>query len=215
MFQALQRRRPFRLAAVLAAVLVFTLAATLLLPPASAHAQGRGGFIPPGHMKKAAFVFFIDLDDSHWAAPFVGPMHRLSVIRGYPDGRFQPNKPVSQVEALVMVLRALGYEDQLDPDARYRGLPRAASWAEPYVALADDIGLLDDLPGFNPMRPASRAWVAALLVAAAGVDEDAVEEALGVEFRDMDDIPAEVRMFVRLAAALGWFKGYPGNWFQP
>lgn len=216
MFRALQQRRLTRLAALVAAVTVVSLAATMVLP-AAAHAQGRGpGFMPPGHAKKIAFVFFVDMEDSHWAAPFVGPMHRLSVIRGYPDGKFQPNKPVTQAEALVMVLRALGYEDDLDPKARYRGLPRAAAWAEPYVALADRIGLLDDLPGFNAMKPASRAWVAALLVAAADVDEDAVEEALGLQaFRDMHDVPAEVRVMVRLAAALGWFKGYPGNWFQP
>src|SRR5690606_35325913 len=156
-----------------AVVTVVSLAATMILPVA-AHAQSKGrgpALLPPGQSKKIAFVFFVDMDDSHWAAPFVGPMHRLSVIRGYPDGKFQPNKPVTQAEALVMVLRALGYEDDLDPKARYRGLPRAAAWAEPYVALADRIGLLDDLPGFNAMKPASRAWVAALLVAAADVDE--------------------------------------------
>ena len=215
MFQALQQRRLSRLAVIVTAVMLFSLAAPMLLPPSEAHAKGPRGFMPPGHMKRATFVFFIDLDDSHWAAPFVGPMHRLSIIRGYPDGKFQPNKPVTQVEALVMIMRALGLEDELDDVDRYPKLPGAARWAAPYVALADEKGLLDELPEFNPMKPASRAWVAALLVAAAGIDEDAVEEALGIQFRDMDEIPAELQVFVRLAVTLGWFQGYPGNWFKP
>lgn len=216
MFPALHQRRPARWAAAVAAVTVLSLAAALMAPVPVAAKNGAVGPVSRGPSVLAAWIF-LDMDPSHWAAPFVGPMHRLAVIRGYPDGRFYPNKSVSQVEALVMVLRALGYdEDELDPTARYRGLPRAAAWAEPYVALADDIGLLDELPGFNPQKAASRAWVAALLVAAAGVDEEAVEEALGLApFRDMDDVPPEVRVMVRLAAALGWFQGYPGNWFQP
>lgn len=49
-----------------------------------------------------------DLDEARWASKFVTTAQMQGVIRGYPGGRFGPNRPVSRQEALCMVTRALG-----------------------------------------------------------------------------------------------------------
>lgn len=45
---------------------------------------------------------FSDLHQAAWAEAAVEQLAALHVIGGYPDGTFQPNKPVTRAEAVAL-----------------------------------------------------------------------------------------------------------------
>ena len=87
----------------------------------------------------ASYTIFPDVKHSHWAAPYINAAVRhpelkeKSIIRGYADGSFGPNKIVSYGEVCTMLLRMLGYkEEDVGP-----------FWPADYIAQAQAIGLTD------------------------------------------------------------------------
>lgn len=53
---------------------------------------------------------FSDLNEFHaWAEPQIEEMTTLGIIKGYTDGTFRPDSPITKTEALVLVARAAGY----------------------------------------------------------------------------------------------------------
>lgn len=197
------------------ALLTFLLATLMLSFPAKAvsAAKGRSG-ATPGLGERPAHYSFVDLDEVPWAANTLEAMYRLSIVKGYGNGRFQPNRPITQDEILAMVFRALGKEhDAQKAVARGNNGHNAPGWSRGYVNLAGELGLLSGGIKYQPNKPATRAWVAAFLAAASGlpaIDDDGVSQ-----FFDGRDIPAELRALVALAIRQGWFTGYPGKRFNP
>ena len=87
-----------------------------------------------------------------WAYGYINVAVTRGVINGYPDGTFRPQGPVSQAEALTMVMRALGYKDSLPGD-----------WPLDYImaGASDTVGLVE--AGFVPNASATRAFVAQMV----------------------------------------------------
>lgn len=53
---------------------------------------------------------FSDLNEFHaWAEPQIEEMTTLGIIKGYTDGTFRPDKPITKTEALVLISRVAGY----------------------------------------------------------------------------------------------------------
>lgn len=104
---------------------------------------------------------FKDVPATHWAAPFVAEAARQKLLKGYQDGSFRPDGTVTEMEALTVAIRLLGFED----DALELG-----PWPEGFVAQAVKIGLLTQAEkqyflgkeGFVASSPASRGKVAVL-----------------------------------------------------
>lgn len=73
---------------------------------------------------------FGDVSYQHWAAPYIKVAQKYSIMKGYSDGTFRPEKTVTLEETLSAVLGLLGYT----PEGAY-----------PYAqyAMAEDLGLLD------------------------------------------------------------------------
>lgn len=53
---------------------------------------------------------FEDSKDAPWAEEYIGKMQSKEVIKGYGDGTFRPNAPVSRLEAIVMAVRLMELE---------------------------------------------------------------------------------------------------------
>jgi len=87
-----------------------------------------------------------------WAYGYINVATTRGVINGYPDGTFRPQGPVTQAEALTMVMRALGYKDSLPGD-----------WPLDYIiaGASDTVGLVG--AGFVPNASATRAFVAEMV----------------------------------------------------
>ncbi|MBQ9736922.1 MAG: S-layer homology domain-containing protein, partial [Clostridia bacterium] len=43
-----------------------------------------------------------------WAKPYITEMSEKGYIKGYEDGTFKPNNPISKTEALILLSRMIG-----------------------------------------------------------------------------------------------------------
>lgn len=182
-----------------------------------------------------------DWNEAPWAVESIARGYARGIVRGYEDGLFRPNQPVKQVEALVMVVRALGLEEEAlkigreyqwmipalsqnrnlkgkvpDDWLAYAGAIRPSlSWALGYILLAVDQDWVDPLE-LQPNTPATRAWAAMVLVRAMGLKEEALAAANAqLPFSDASAIPADKRGYVSVAVEHGLLAGYPDNTFKP
>ncbi len=92
-------------------------------------------------------IDFTDIRD-HWAKEHIFKMAAQSVIRGYGNMRFSPEGSISRQEALAVLVRIMGREEEVQRRAAAGGMPPAGSsatdlWAREYITLAQDIGILD------------------------------------------------------------------------
>lgn len=75
---------------------------------------------------------FPDVTDNHWAKGFINVGTSEGLIIGDDNGLFRPNDTISYVEAVIILVRALGYE----PQAIAKG-----GYPNGYLATASSIGL--------------------------------------------------------------------------
>ncbi|MBO8173600.1 MAG: S-layer homology domain-containing protein [Bacillaceae bacterium] len=84
-----------------------------------------------------------------WATGYINIAVQQGVLKGYPDNTIRANNPVTQAEALTILVRALGYEPTVDE----------AGWPYNYIVKANQIGLTDGL-NVSANAPATRGFVA-------------------------------------------------------
>lgn len=44
----------------------------------------------------------------HWAAPYIGALTQAGYIKGYTDGTFRPDRPVTRAELVALLNRIVG-----------------------------------------------------------------------------------------------------------
>ena len=98
---------------------------------------------------------FSDVKDGQWFAGYVNFCANAKYVAGYGDGTFGPNDKVTGYQTLAMILRAIGY----DHNGEFIG----ADWEIRTAAIAQDIGLLDNVKSEQLGQPASRELVAELI----------------------------------------------------
>ena len=76
---------------------------------------------------------FSDVPEDAWYAPFVCAASRRSIVNGYPDGSFRPERTINIAEALKIILRTKGEEIE---DAK------GERWYEPYTSELDRTDVL-------------------------------------------------------------------------
>ncbi len=90
-----------------------------------------------------------------WAWGYVNVAADMGIVNGFPDGSFQPNTPVTDVQVAAMLIRAIGDQNQV-----------IGSWPGNYVSEAFSLGLTNNLT-FVADMPASRADAAQMAYNAA------------------------------------------------
>lgn len=168
---------------------------------------------------------FKDADEADWAVESIGIMKSKNVLSGYEDGSFRPNQAVSRVEAVVTAVRLMGLEEEAKAKSTNESLhfkdaaliDKQYKWAKGYIIVALEQGLFDvSEDTIQPSKAASRIWVAALLVKALGLEEDALSQMTVVpDFTDVKDIPAGAIGYVNVAVDQGIVSGYPDETFKP
>lgn len=175
--------------------------------------------------RSALNLGFNDSAEAAWAAESIGKMKSKNVLSGYEDGSFRPNQPVSRIEAVVTAVRLMGLEEQAkakpgDSKLHFKDasiIDSNYSWAKGYVIVALEQGLFDITEDqLQPNTPASRVWVAGLLVKALGLQKEALSQMTAVpDFKDAGDIPAGAVGYVNIAVQQGIVSGYPDETFKP
>lgn len=135
---------------------------------------GDGSFRPSAQLNRAQFckmavyaangeselglyrtvTVFPDVKPSHWAASYINMAAKgKTIISGYPDGKFHPERPVTVGQAVTILLRMLGYKDE-----NVGGV-----WPDSYMAVGATIGLTDGV-GTNGNAPLTRGQAAKLFL---------------------------------------------------
>ncbi len=147
-----------------------------------------GTFKPDGDITRAEFakiaVIMAGLEDSaaflqnsasqfgdvaagQWYTGWVNVAASQGIIKGYPDGTFQPQANISGAEAVTILVRLLGYDDRLP-----------GTWPVNYMAKAGELGITKDV-AFNAATNATRGVVCQL--ASATLEEELVNYSKDVE----------------------------------
>ena len=98
-------------------------------------------------------------------------MYARGIFTGYPGDIFKPKNNVTHLEAIIMSLRVMGWEEEAKRTKINDNIKKInLGWNDAYyyVALAVEKGLIkpEELKGFNPNTPAKRYEVARYIVSA-------------------------------------------------
>ena len=103
---------------------------------------------------------FSDVTSAHWAANYIGYMEQFGIVRGYSDGTFRPNAPITRAEFAAICCR---FEQLTDGTAAFTDVP-ASHWAAKSIAYAATRGWVTGYADgtFKPGNNITRAEVAAV-----------------------------------------------------
>ena len=135
---------------------------------------------------------FTDVPFNHKNATAIAYLKDNNIIGGYPDGSFQPNKSVSRIEALKMLL--LGLDKGISPsqEVTFPDTDKNA-WYSSYIGRALNLGMVKGYPdgSFKPANSVNRAEYYKILLEAA---EAQISQNPKASF---SDVPNDA-----------WFSGY-------
>jgi hypothetical protein len=104
-----------------------------------------------------------DVLAGHWASGFVQVASDLGFVKGYGDGTFQGDSPITRAEITAIMVRVLGLKSMAE-SLRTASLTFADAveipvWARGYVVVASSQGVITgyDDGTFRPSAPTSRA----------------------------------------------------------
>ena len=103
----------------------------------------------------ATYNKFSDMNGAGWASGYIGYCANAALVKGYPNGTFQPSGKVTGYEVLAMILRAIGY----DQNNEFTG----PDWALHVAQTAQQAKILANVKGVDLNAPATRELVAELL----------------------------------------------------
>ncbi len=103
---------------------------------------------------------FSDVTSAHWAANYIGYMEQFGIVRGYSDGTFRPNAPITRAEFAAICCR---FEQLTDGAATFTDVP-ASHWAAKSIAYAAKRGWVTGYADgtFKPNNNITRAEVSAV-----------------------------------------------------
>ncbi len=93
---------------------------------------------------------YTDVKGSEWYAGYVAAAQTLGLVKGYTDGTFRPTNNITTQEVVTVLLRALGYNDELP-----------GNWPYDYLIKANDLGVIAGLD-ITAAAKANRGLVAQL-----------------------------------------------------
>ncbi|GBF35551.1 hypothetical protein DCCM_4680 [Desulfocucumis palustris] len=152
----------------------------------------------------------------HWALQVVEKASAIGLMSGYPGGYFKPEGQMSRLEAISVIIRAMGLEDQaLQTKAQGSGItmPPGMTWGEGYLVLAAQKGLLSKeyVPSLKYRDAITRAEVATLVAVALNIKGDPAK----LTYSDNNSILELYKPYVAAVTEKNIMTGLGGNQFGP
>ncbi|HEY9630644.1 MAG TPA: S-layer homology domain-containing protein [Coleofasciculaceae cyanobacterium] len=125
-------------------------------------------------------IAFNDIPENFWATPAINTAVKTGFMKGFPEGTFQPDQPISRVQVLASLVNGLKVAQPASPTEvvkLYQDSAQIPTWAVPAAASATQTGMVVNYPArgvLNPNQPITRAEISAVvhqaLVAAGKLD---------------------------------------------
>lgn len=106
---------------------------------------------------------FVDIDESHWAYPYVSTGSAIGIIKGIEDDVFGTGMSITRQDICTLIYRAYFPVETARNDTDFcNDYSNISDYAKTAVSVMYENGLLqgDDNGNFNPQNPATRAEVA-------------------------------------------------------
>lgn len=170
----------------------------------------------------AAKNIFPDVGENNfaWAADAINEMVELSIIKGYTDGTFKPERPITKTEALVLSSRILGYTDEVNKDFVDFATDFYAETLESfdtkypgevsyllYKGVLKEKELASYIGGENANAAMKRYEAAVLLTKVMGAEAEIEEDATSTPYTDSLDIPTAAKAYVNYVTEVGLMQG--------
>ena len=186
--------------------------------------EGNGNFYDT--VRKISFTDMAFKPVDHWSNDAIYTVAALGIMNGA-DGNFEPDAKLTRAEALAMIFRAAGLENEansyveiirkqrLEAPEKYNNI---CSWADGYMRLAVDFKIIsiDDYmasmdadyskASFRKEEPATKGEVALWMVNVFGL-EISKKENYVTEFADVPPQPEYARLHYETAIKNGILKG--------
>ncbi|MEM1427411.1 MAG: S-layer homology domain-containing protein, partial [Cyanobacteria bacterium P01_H01_bin.130] len=111
---------------------------------------------------------FSDVASDFWATGAIAKTVQIEFMKGYPDGTFSPEKPISRLEALLTFVAGLKLTPSGNPDTVLGQFPdgdQVPGWARPAIIAAVENKLVANPNGntLDLQTTATRADIAAIV----------------------------------------------------
>ena len=159
---------------------------------------------------------FSDVSLGYWARPFIEKLAEENVIKGFPDGTFKPDQPVTRAQFAAIVRQAFDREST----RQYRGFADVPTnhWAQPAIGKAYSTRFMSGYPGnlFQPNQRIPKVQALVSLASGLELEPDAPTDEVLATFRDAADIPGYADKGVTAATEAGLVVNYPNaNFLNP
>ena len=153
---------------------------------------------------------FEDVSARHWAYSYITYLDKLGYLQGYGNGRFEPEKSVSDAEFVALVCRMTGMDDT--------ALDRTGYWAEAAIEYGLFMGWFTDadMPSGSYSNPITRELASKIVIRAFFKDKTFSEDLwkrYGIS--DFSDVNQSFIEYVYASYILGILNGYPDGSFKP
>lgn len=157
---------------------------------------------------------------SHWSKQAVEKSYALDLMKGYPGDVFKPEDPVSRLEAIAIIVRAMGLEEEAkNLDWKNSGirLPQGMSWGQGHLVLAVQKGLIhrDYVSLLLFSSPITRAEVATLVALALQHKIKTKGDPQKLSFNDSAKISSVYQQYVADVTQNNIMQGLENNRFGP
>ncbi|MDO7788454.1 S-layer homology domain-containing protein [Desulforamulus aquiferis] len=158
---------------------------------------------------------FADID-VHWARQSIEKIQAVELIKGYPDGSYRPDQPVTCLEAITIVLNGAGYASEVSKIKRPKNSPPSAyqvPWGQNYLDFALEKKFIPQLMlnDFTHDRAITREELAELIAKSFYMKGTETPP----KFTDSSAFNPEYMDGVIALNHLGVMGGYPDGTFRP
>ena len=152
---------------------------------------------------------FNDVPTNYWAQTFIQELASRDIIKGFPDGGFRPNDPVTRAQFAAMLSKAVnkapirGGTTFVDVDSNY--------WAASAIQKSYTTGFLSGYPGnvFEPTQNIPRVQILVSLANGLNYSASQAPETILQTYADASGIPNYARNSVAAATENRLVVNYP------
>lgn len=179
--------------------------------PAPGNGGGSSAAQPPPSKQTPALT---DIT-GHWAESDIQALYDLKLVKGYPDGSYKPDRPVTRAEFVALLIRSLGLKGQYS--AGFQDIKN--HWAGDAIRTALAHGIIGGYSSraFGPDDPITREQMAVMLANSSQLVSlsSSVSGTNLTSFKDQGSISAWAKQQVSDVVENELMNGYPGGSFLP
>ncbi len=163
-----------------------------------------------------------DLNEiSDYAKPYILDLYSQGIIKGDEEGYFHPNRPISRIEMLALVVRILDLDTSNPPaDPTFYDVPKD-HWAFPYVETAYQSGIVNGVTEnfFAANQTCTREEMTVMFIRSLGFTDVEIDTTNDIntinKLTDKDEISEWAKKYVTFAMTTELMNGTGNDTFSP